>query len=113
MKSFKGTTALITGASSGIGEAFARNFAARHANLILIARSEDKLHKLAKALTKDHGISVHVFPGDMNSEDIPQRLYSQIKVAEAGLTAFLNGKSAIFLNSAHHRRLKWEKRLWF
>lgn len=79
MKLFKGTTALITGASSGIGEAFARTLAARHANLILTARSEDKLHKLAKALTKDHGVSVHVFTGDLSHEDMPQRLYDEVK----------------------------------
>lgn len=79
MKSFKGTTALITGASSGIGEAFARTLAARQANLILIARSEDKLHKLAEALSEEHGVAVHVFPGDLSLEDTPQRLYDQVK----------------------------------
>lgn len=79
MKSFKGTTALITGASSGIGEAFARTLAARHANLILTARSEDKLHILAKALSEEYGVSVHAFPGDLSHEDMPQRLYDQVK----------------------------------
>ena len=52
MKSFKGATVLVTGASSGIGEAFARNLANRGANLILTARSEDKLHQIAEQLSE-------------------------------------------------------------
>ena len=54
MKSFKGATVLVTGASSGIGEAFAHNLADRGANLILTARSEDKLHQIAKELSERH-----------------------------------------------------------
>ena len=61
MKSFKGATVLVTGASSGIGEAFARNLANRGANLILTARTEDKLRQIAEELTEKHTIQVHVF----------------------------------------------------
>ena len=66
MKSFKGVTVLITGASSGIGEAFARNLASRGANLILTARSEDKLRQIANELSEKHSIEVYVFPGDLS-----------------------------------------------
>lgn len=80
MKSFKGTTALITGASSGIGEAFAHRLAAREGtNLILTARSEDKLKRLAKALSEKYGVSIHVFPGDLSHEDMPLQLYDQVR----------------------------------
>ena len=56
---------LITGASGGIGEALAREFAARKSDLILIARSERKLQALAGELTRAHGIKAQVVPLDL------------------------------------------------
>ena len=55
-------TALITGASSGIGLELAKLFAADRSNLILVARSVDKLESLAQQLQRDHGIEVLVLP---------------------------------------------------
>src|SRR5262245_57726355 len=56
---------LITGASGGIGEALAREFAARRSDLILVARSADKLETLANELARAHGITAHVVPLDL------------------------------------------------
>ena len=58
--------ALITGASSGIGEALAHCFAAARFDLILVARSEEKLKSLAADLTQKHGIAVRVHPADLS-----------------------------------------------
>lgn len=58
-------TALITGASSGIGELFAHQLAAEGSDLILVARSEDKLRQLATRITKDHGADVEVITADL------------------------------------------------
>ena len=50
---------LITGASSGIGEAFARRMAAEGHNLVLVARSEQKLHEICDELMLKNGITAH------------------------------------------------------
>lgn len=71
---YLGKTALITGASSGIGAVFAQELAARRMNLILVARSEDKLRALADELTGRHAIAAHVIVADLSREGAPQEL---------------------------------------
>ncbi len=58
-------TALITGASSGLGEVFADKLAAEGSDLILVARSTDKLRQLATRITRDHGADVEVITADL------------------------------------------------
>lgn len=72
-------TALITGASGGIGEALARLMAADHINLVIVARSADKLMRLKKELEgKDH-IDVRVIPMDLSEPGSGVRLHNQTK----------------------------------
>jgi short-subunit dehydrogenase len=75
MFSYAGKTAFITGASSGIGEAFAHILAERGMNLVLVARSADKLHALAQALSEQHGIRADVVPADLSREGAAQEVY--------------------------------------
>src|SRR5687768_6854060 len=66
---FAGSWVLVTGASSGIGEAFAYELARRGANLILTARSEDRLARLAKDLSCINGVQVHAIAADLSEPD--------------------------------------------
>ncbi len=77
-------TALITGASSGIGKAFAEELAARGSNLILVARSQDKLDQLAKQLQERTSIDVEVIVQDLTEPQAAQKVYKQVQ--DKGLT---------------------------
>ena len=59
---------VITGASKGLGEEFARQLAAKGLNLILVARSEDKLKILANELINKHGIDIDVYPINLKDD---------------------------------------------
>src|SRR2546423_10292170 len=60
--------ALVTGASSGIGAAFARALAARGDDLVVVARDETTLQELAETLEKEHGTAVAVLAADLTSK---------------------------------------------
>lgn len=68
---------LITGASGGIGEAFARRLAEENHNLVLVARSENKLHALCDELMLEHGITAHYVAIDLIDFQADARLYEE------------------------------------
>jgi short-subunit dehydrogenase len=77
MSTSKGT-ALITGASAGIGVEFARVFAENGYDLILVARSEHKLRNLAKELLSLHGIKCTVIASDLGQPTAAQMLFDEV-----------------------------------
>jgi short-subunit dehydrogenase len=79
---FDGQVALITGASSGIGSAYARAFAARGASLVVVARSADKLEALADELRARHSVPVEVIAQDLSVPESSKALLE--KVANLG-----------------------------
>ena len=68
---------LITGASGGIGEAFARRLAEEKHNLVLVARSEKKLHQICDELMLKHGIIAHYIALDLTEFEADKKLFAE------------------------------------
>jgi short-subunit dehydrogenase len=83
-------TALITGASSGIGEAFARELAAKKTNLVLVARSEDKLNQLAQQLRGQFNIQAEVIVQDLSESEAAHTLFHQVDRLGLGVDLLIN-----------------------
>lgn len=78
-----GSTAVITGASSGIGTEFARQLAARGHGVFLVARREERLRELAGELEQEHGVRAEVAAADLADPAAAEALPG--RVAERGL----------------------------
>lgn len=76
-------TALVTGASSGLGEEFARQLAREHYDLVLTARREERLRSVAAEAESLGAANVHVIPSDLARADAPAALERQL--AERGI----------------------------
>jgi len=71
-------TALITGASAGLGAEFARQLAAQGINLVLVARRESRLQELAAQLRQAHGVRVECIAEDLSHPDAPRRISERV-----------------------------------
>lgn len=87
--------ALITGASSGIGEALAHRYARAGHSLVLVARSADKLHVLAKALSAAHGVKAWVAPADLSLPGEAHRLALAMKRARRAIDVLVNNAGVL------------------
>jgi uncharacterized protein len=83
-------SALVTGASSGIGREFARLLAERGYDLILVARREDRITSLASELEAAHGTKAITAPEDLGDPEAPQRLFDRANEAGAHVEVLVN-----------------------
>ena len=82
--------ALITGASSGIGESFARALAARGRNLVLVARSTGKVKTLGQELSRNHSIEALSYAIDLSLPGSPARLVESLQKDEVHIDLLVN-----------------------
>jgi short-subunit dehydrogenase len=103
----RGKTALVTGASSGLGAEFSRQLAAMGCHLVLVARREDRLKALKAELEAAHGIKAKVLPADLGETDAPARLHRQL--ADEGIAVDVLVNNAGFGLWGEHMQIPWDQ----
>ncbi len=83
-------TALITGASSGLGEQFARLFAKDKINVILVARREEELNKLARDLGENYQVRAKVITKDLSLEESAHQLHDELMIEHEEINYLVN-----------------------
>lgn len=99
---WRGTTALVTGASRGIGEAFADQLAAKAADLILVARHAETLEPVA-ARARAQGVRVDIIPADLQDPSAPEALVREIERRGLAVDHLVNN-AGIGPNGLFHRQ---------
>lgn len=107
MFTYKGKTALITGASSGLGLTFAHALAERSMNVILVARSEERLRALAKEISERHNVHAEVIVADLSQAHEVARI--QQAVEQRGLAVDLLINNAGFATHGFFETLEPER----
>ena len=96
-------TALITGASFGLGFEFADIFAKEKYNLVIVARNKEKLEDVALELRKKYGIEVTIIVADLSNVNSPKRIYDEISEKGIKIDVLVNnagsGKYGFFADS--------------
>jgi short-subunit dehydrogenase len=87
---FKGKTALITGASSGIGLGYAHELAKRGANLVLVARSEKVLQQVAAEIMAAHNVQVDIVALDLSDQNSGQKLVEILASKKLNVEVLIN-----------------------
>jgi short-subunit dehydrogenase len=97
---------LITGASGGIGYELAKLFARDGHNLLLVARSGEKLEEVAKEIKAAHRVRCTIFAGDLSVPGSPDALYAEIKKAPYDIEVLVNNAGFGSLGPFHERPIE-------
>jgi short-subunit dehydrogenase len=94
-------TAMITGASEGIGRCFAEIFAKNGHDLVLVARSADKLEELAAELSTKYGIETHVFATDLIPVEAAKGLFDKLALKDINIDILVNNAGMMQIEKLH------------
>lgn len=83
-------TALVTGASAGLGREFSRQLADAGYDLVLVSRSQGELEALAGELQRDFGVAAIALPADLSRPDAPPALYEELQARQIGIDYLVN-----------------------
>ena len=100
---YEGKTALVTGASSGMGKVFARELAGRGTDVVLVARSEGKLRALAEDLHREYGVRCEVIVADLSEEGVGAEIGDEVE--RRGLTVDILINNAGFATHGYFEEL--------
>ncbi|MET0081218.1 MAG: SDR family NAD(P)-dependent oxidoreductase, partial [Candidatus Thiodiazotropha lotti] len=94
MEPIEKATVLVTGASKGIGLSIAEAFAAHGHDLVLVARGEEALQRVADRIKADTGVDVMVISCDLTEAAAPRKLYQQLEQAGKPIDILVNNAGA-------------------
>lgn len=100
-------TAIVTGASSGIGECFARRLAERGYDLVVVARRKERLEALAAEIQAKHSVSVRPLALDLSAPGAAAKLFAETEGAGLEIEVLIN--NAGFGTQGHFPDIPWEK----
>lgn len=86
----KGLTAVITGASAGIGRGIAQELATQGTNLVMIARNAERLEAAARDIAGHYGVQTLAIAGDVAAADFPERVAQQAQLRFGGIDMLVN-----------------------
>jgi short-subunit dehydrogenase len=105
MAELTGKTALVTGASAGIGRAFAEELASRGFQLVITARRLERLQELQRELSARHGVRVEVIAADLAVPDAAQALFDEVARRQLAIDVLVN-------NAGYGLGVKYFKTSW-
>jgi short-subunit dehydrogenase len=103
----RGRTALVTGASAGIGKELALVFAAHHFDIVLVARRKERLDELASEIARKHGVRTHVMVADLSDPATPRQIFDEMVKQRISVDALVN--NAGFAVPGKFRDTQWEE----